>query len=69
MVNANAKALQPTDKIIFTPEGVVPTLVLPGPGIMPTVDTGVGANTAPNVQPEPADESETTVDAEAEADQ
>lgn len=64
MVNANANALQPTDKIIFTPEGVVPTLVLPGPGIMPTVDTGVGANTAPNVQPEPADESETTIEAE-----
>ena len=40
VVNANASALQPSDKIIFTPEGTVPTLVLPGPGIVPTVDTG-----------------------------
>ncbi|MBN1221127.1 MAG: hypothetical protein JXM69_19550 [Anaerolineae bacterium] len=40
MVQANANALQPTDKIIFTPEGTIPTLVLPGPGIVPTVETG-----------------------------
>ncbi len=39
-LRANADALQPTDKIIFTPEGTVPTLVLPGPGIVPTVSTG-----------------------------
>jgi hypothetical protein len=39
IVQANASALQPTDKIIFTPEGTIPTLVLPGPGIVPTVDT------------------------------
>ena len=38
-VQANANALQPTDKIIFTPEGTVPNLVFPGPGIVPTVDT------------------------------
>ena len=44
-VIANASALQPTDKIIFTPEGTVPTLVLPGPGIVPTVDTGGTATT------------------------
>ena len=44
-VIANASALQPTDKIIFTPEGTVPTLVLPGPGIVPTVDTGGPATT------------------------
>ena len=44
-VIANASALQPTDKIIFTPEGSVPTLVLPGPGIVPTVDTGGTATT------------------------
>jgi len=36
---ANASALQPTDKIIFTLEGMTPTLVLPGPGIVPTVET------------------------------
>ncbi len=37
---ANASALNAADKIIFTPEGMTPTLVLPGPGIVPTVDTG-----------------------------
>ncbi len=45
MVQANASALQPSDKIIFTPEGTIPTLVLPGPGIVPTVETGT-ANAA-----------------------
>lgn len=35
----NASALQPIDKIIFTPEGTTPTIVVPGPGIMPTVET------------------------------
>jgi len=39
MVQTNANALKSTDKIIFTPEGTVPTLVLPGPGIVPTVET------------------------------
>lgn len=39
MVQANATALGQTDKIIFTPDGMVPTLVMPGPGIVPTVDT------------------------------
>jgi hypothetical protein len=39
IVQANASALRATDKIIFTQEGVVPTLVMPGPGIVPTVDT------------------------------
>ncbi len=39
MLQANANALNQTDKIIFTPEGVTPTLVLPGPGIVPTVET------------------------------
>ncbi|MFZ6028958.1 MAG: SPFH domain-containing protein [Chloroflexota bacterium] len=37
---ANASALKETDKIIFTLEGMTPTLVLPGPGIVPTVETG-----------------------------
>jgi hypothetical protein len=53
MVEANANALKPTDKIIFTPEGTVPTLVLPGPGIVPTVETGVTANTTPTTEPQP----------------
>jgi hypothetical protein len=43
-VEANASALQPTDKIIFTPEGTVPTLVLPGPGIVPTIDTAAASS-------------------------
>jgi len=36
---ANASALKATDKIIFTPEGVMPTIVIPGPGITPVVET------------------------------
>ena len=39
IAQANASALNKTDKVIFTPEGVTPTLVLPGPGIVPTVET------------------------------
>ena len=46
MVQSNAEALNPSDKIIFTPEGTVPTIVLPGPGIVPTVETG------PSLSPE-----------------
>jgi regulator of protease activity HflC (stomatin/prohibitin superfamily) len=42
VVLANASALKPTDKIIFTPEGTTPTIVLPGPGITPTVETTPG---------------------------
>ena len=38
-LRANASALAETDKIIFTPEGTMPTIVVPGPGIMPTVET------------------------------
>ncbi len=34
----NASALSATDKIIFTVEGAAPTIVLPGPGITPTVN-------------------------------
>ncbi|TAH52248.1 MAG: hypothetical protein EYC68_08070 [Chloroflexota bacterium] len=43
MAQANANALKPTDKIIFTPEGTTPTIVLPGPGIVPTVETNTTA--------------------------
>jgi len=39
IVQANANALSQNDKIIFTPEGTVPSLVFPGPGIVPRVDT------------------------------
>jgi hypothetical protein len=39
MAEANASALNETDKVIFAPEGTTPTIVLPGPGIVPTVDT------------------------------
>jgi hypothetical protein len=40
IVTANASALRDTDKIIFTPEGMVPNLVIPGPGVVPTIDAG-----------------------------
>lgn len=39
LAQANASALKATDKVIFTPEGTTPTIVVPGPGIVPTVDT------------------------------
>ncbi len=39
IADLNAQALSPSDKIIFTPEGTSPTIVLPGPGILPTVPT------------------------------
>ena len=42
---ANASALKQTDKVIFTLEGMTPTLVLPGPGIVPTVETTPAAST------------------------
>jgi hypothetical protein len=38
-VLANASALTEADKIIFTQEGTSPTIVVPGAGIVPTVDT------------------------------
>ncbi len=44
IVQANASALRATDKIIFTQEGLIPTLVMPGPGIVPTVDTSAAAS-------------------------
>jgi regulator of protease activity HflC (stomatin/prohibitin superfamily) len=37
---ANASALKATDKIIFTPAGTSPTIIVPGPGIQPTVNAG-----------------------------
>jgi hypothetical protein len=37
IAQANASALKETDKIIFTPDGTAPTLIMPGPGILPTV--------------------------------
>jgi hypothetical protein len=58
MVQANADALQPADKIIFTPEGTVPTLVLPGPGIVPTVETGAAVQASPPPQPQPEQQAE-----------
>jgi hypothetical protein len=48
IVLANAAALKPTDKIIFTLEGSTPTIVIPGPGIVPTVDTAPTDETIPS---------------------
>jgi regulator of protease activity HflC (stomatin/prohibitin superfamily) len=36
---ANASAFKATDKIIFTPIGTTPTIIVPGPGVQPTVNT------------------------------
>lgn len=38
IAQANANALQATDKIIFTPVGTTPTIIVPGPGITSTTD-------------------------------
>ncbi len=46
-IQANANALNDTDKVIFVPEGTAPTLVLPGPGIVPTVETGAAGQNTP----------------------
>ena len=51
MVQSNAGALKPSDKIIFTPEGTMPTIVLPGPGIVPTVETGLSGTETGSVTP------------------
>ena len=54
MAQANANALKPTDKVIFTVEGTTPTIVVPGPGIVPTVDTSASvapASSATEAQP------------------
>lgn len=53
-IEVNASALQPTDKVIFTPEGTIPTLVLPGPGIVPTVNTAPAGSV---VAPQPVEEA------------
>ena len=58
-IQANANALQQTDKIIFTPEGTIPTLVVPGPGIVPTVDTAP-TETVTTTSTTPAESSETS---------
>ncbi len=36
---ANASAFKATDKIVFTPLGTTPTIIVPGPGVVPTVNT------------------------------
>ena len=44
-VQLNASALSATDKLIFVPEGTTPTIVVPGAGIVPTIDAGTTAET------------------------
>lgn len=61
LTQANANALNETDKIIFTPEGTTPTIVLPGPGIVPTVDTTPAeTSTQPEQAAQPTDSETTT---------
>ncbi len=54
LAQTNASALKPTDKVIFTPEGTAPTIVIPGPGIVPTVDTGTAADSGATASALPA---------------
>ncbi len=42
IAQTNASALSASDKIIFTPDGTTPTIVLPGPGIVPTLPLNQG---------------------------
>lgn len=51
---ANASALSETDKIIFTQEGTTPTIVVPGPGIVPTVNTRTTGVVVPEASEAPA---------------
>ena len=67
IIQANASALQPTDKIIFTPEGTIPTLVLPGPGIVPTVNTGAAASANGTSSVQPVQPASQTTQSEGEA--
>ena len=46
IAQSNASALTETDKIIFTTEGTTPSIVLPGPGIVPTIDTSGAATSS-----------------------
>lgn len=46
MAQSNAGALTAIDKIIFTPAGTTPTIVVPGPGIVPTMDVNQGETAA-----------------------
>ncbi|HRW10245.1 MAG TPA: SPFH domain-containing protein [Caldilineaceae bacterium] len=66
MAETNAAALQATDKIIFTPEGVAPTLVIPGPGIVPTVDTAPHVSVSTDADEASAEESSLTSQASTE---
>jgi regulator of protease activity HflC (stomatin/prohibitin superfamily) len=50
IADLNAQALSPSDKIIFTPEGSSPTIVLPGPGILPTVPTNQNATSTTGLE-------------------
>jgi hypothetical protein len=43
----NAAALREIDKIIFTQEGTTPTIVVPGPGLFPMVETAPQTVVAP----------------------
>jgi hypothetical protein len=59
IAQANAAALKATDKLIFTPEGTVPTLVMPGPGIFPTVEVPTNQPTNQPATDEPAEQAST----------
>jgi len=47
IVLANSSALSETDKIIFIQEGMIPNLVIAGPGIQPVIDTTNQPNELP----------------------
>ena len=53
IASKNAEALANTEKLLITPEGTTPTLIIPGEEVRPVVDVGGGG--APPERSEPAD--------------
>ena len=47
IASKNAEALANTEKLLITPEGTTPTLIIPGEEVRPVVDVGRGSDTPP----------------------
>ena len=47
IASKNAEALANTEKLLITPEGTTPTLIIPGEEVRPVVDVGGGSDAPP----------------------